>query len=165
MSVFPAWLRGAAYALWALPLAVGPVAPRLRVPRRLLGEPITPRDRLAVRATVHRVLSGALGLVTWFLAFLAVLAAVRGVLYPLVASDDYGNSWGGPTLAGAWAVHALLGLGLLPVCLLLLTALGALQVRLARAVLGRARSPWPIPVTVVLCALGVLLFLAWLSQV
>ncbi|PXX70914.1 hypothetical protein DFR70_101335 [Nocardia tenerifensis] len=163
MSVLAVWLRATAYALWAPPLAVGPVASRLRVPRRLLGESIIPRDRLTVRAVWHSVLGGALGVLTWFLAFLAVLAAVRGIFYPLL-NDHYENSWGGPTLAGAWTVHALLGVGLLPAWLLLLAALGVLQVRLTRALLGRAGPRWPVPAAVLLCAGGVLLFVAWLHQ-
>jgi hypothetical protein len=35
---------------------------------------------------------------------------LRGVLYPLFGSDNLEDSWGGPTLAGAWAVHLLVGL-------------------------------------------------------
>jgi hypothetical protein len=35
---------------------------------------------------------------------------VRGIAYPLVA-DNLDRSWGGPTLAGAWAAHVLVGLG------------------------------------------------------
>ncbi|WP_378729605.1 hypothetical protein [Nocardia brasiliensis] len=164
MTVLLGWLRAAAYALWALPLALGPVATRLRVPRRLLGESITPRDRLAVRAVLHSVLGAALGLLSWFFAFLAVVGLVRGVCYPLVASDDYENSWGGPTLTGAWSVHALIGIAMLPVWLLLLAGLGTLQVRVARGLLGRAGPRWPVPVALLLCAAGVLFFLAWLQQ-
>ena len=55
--------------------------------------------------------AGAAGFINKPVDAQRVLALVRGVLYPLVAADDYENSWGGPTLAGAWAVHALLGLG------------------------------------------------------
>jgi hypothetical protein len=38
----------------------------------------------------------------------AVLFLVRGVAYPLV-TDDPSSSWGGPTMAGAWAVHLAVG--------------------------------------------------------
>ncbi|MEU7144237.1 hypothetical protein ABZ942_32670 [Nocardia sp. NPDC046473] len=163
MSLVLGWLRAAAYALWALPLAVGPVPPRLRVPRRLLGESVTPRKYSAVRAVWHSLLSGALAVVTWFFAFLAVLGAVRGALYPLLTSG-YENAWGGPSLAGAWSVHLLIGAALVPVWLLVLAGLGTLQVWLARAVLGRAAPRWPVAVAVLVCSAGVLLFLAWLDQ-
>ncbi|MFI9504049.1 sensor domain-containing protein [Nocardia sp. NPDC052566] len=165
MSSLRKLLRSAAYALWALPLAATPVAVRLRVPRRMFGESFALGERLAVRAAVHAVLSGVVGLLTWFLAFLAGLAAVRGAFYPLLASGNYENSWGGPTLAGAWAVHALLGIGLLPAWLAVLAALGVFQRRLARALLGRAAPRWPIPLAVALTAGGIVLFIAWLHQI
>ncbi|MFI6044987.1 hypothetical protein ACIA8C_25385 [Nocardia sp. NPDC051321] len=164
MSVLLAWLRAAVYALWALPLAVGPVPPRLRVPRRLLGESVNPRRYSAPRAMWHSVLSAALGVVTWFFAFLAVLGGVRGLLYPLL-TDGYENAWGGPTLAGAWSTHLLIGVVLVPVWLLVLAGLGTLQVHLTRAVLGRLGPRWPVAMVVLVCAAGVLLFLGWLAQV
>jgi hypothetical protein len=41
------------------------------------------------------------------------VGVVVNVLYPdryiLGMGEDYSNSWGGPTLAGAWAVHAIGG--------------------------------------------------------
>ena len=37
----------------------------------------------------------------------------RGVLYPLVGADDLQDSWGGPTLAGAWAAHFGLAVAIL----------------------------------------------------
>ncbi|WP_433654028.1 hypothetical protein ACQPW1_25535 [Nocardia sp. CA-128927] len=163
MSSVPAWLRAAAFALWALPLAVGPVPPRLRVPRRLLGESVNPRRYSAVRAVWHSMVSGALAVVTWFFVFLAVLGAVRGALYPLL-TDSYANAWGGPTLAGAWSVHLLIGAALVPVWLLVLAGLGTLQVNLTRAVLGRVGPRWPVAAAVLVCAGGVLLFVAWLHQ-
>ncbi|WP_433734318.1 hypothetical protein ACQP0C_19595 [Nocardia sp. CA-129566] len=165
MTTVRTLLRWAAYALVAPLLALGPIASRLRVPRRMLGIFIAPRDALAVRATVHSVLASAVGLVTWFLAFLATVAAVRGAIYPLIAADDLEHSWGGPTLAGAWAVHALLGIGLLPAWGLLLAGLGVAQVRLTRRLLGRDGPWWPLPVSLLLTVAGVLLFISWLHQI
>ncbi|MEV5834680.1 hypothetical protein [Nocardia sp. NPDC052112] len=165
MTTVRSLLRWAAYALVAPVIGLGPIASRFRVPRRLLGIFIAPRDRLAVRATAHSVLAGVLGVLTWFLAFLAAIAAVRGIGYPLIADNDLEHSWGGPTLAGAWAVHALLGVGLLPAWGLVLAGLGAVQVRLTRRLLGRYGPWWPIPVSLLLAAGGVLLFIAWLRQV
>ena len=37
----------------------------------------------------------------------------NGVLYPVFDSANLNHSWGGPTLAGAWAVHFALGVGVL----------------------------------------------------
>ena len=42
-----------------------------------------------------------------------LIVAWRGVLYPLVGADDLRDSWGGPTLAGAWAAHLGLGVAIL----------------------------------------------------
>ncbi len=36
-----------------------------------------------------------------------------GIFYPLFDAGDLQNSWGGPTLVGAWVVHLSLDLGLL----------------------------------------------------
>ncbi|WP_040778779.1 hypothetical protein [Nocardia pneumoniae] len=165
MSWLRALLRYAGYALWALPLAIRRIPTRLRVPRRMLGESVLPHKFSVARSVSHSVLSGAVGLLCWFLAFLAVVAAIRGICYPLFAADNLGGSWGGPSLAGAWAVHAVLGVGLLPVWLLVLAGLGAFQVRLTRGLLGRNGPWWPVPAAAVLAAGGALLFVAWLRQV
>ncbi|MEV6280707.1 hypothetical protein [Nocardia sp. NPDC051832] len=157
-------LRLAAYALATLPLAFAPLAVRLRWPRRLLGARIDPRPSL-FRTAAHTVLSAGTGLLAWFLAFLATVAAVRGIAYPLLTEGDYEHSWGGPTLAGAWAVHAALGLALLPVFALALAGLGQLQIRLARRLLGRTGAFWPLPLAVLLACAGVLLFISWLHQI
>ncbi|WP_435591746.1 hypothetical protein [Nocardia sp. bgisy118] len=157
--------RWVGYALAALPLAAARVAARMRVPRRWLREPIRRRGITPMRIVAHSILSAGVGLLTWFLAFLAGIAFVRGVAYPLVGANDYENSWGGPTLAGAWAVHAALGVGLLPVWLAALAGLGALQLRLIRRLFERTGPAWPIPVAIVLTIGGVFLFLAWLAQV
>lgn len=34
-----------------------------------------------------------------------VLVLFRGVLYPAIGADNLEQSWGGPTLIGAWATH------------------------------------------------------------
>jgi len=47
------------------------------------------------------------------------LFLARGLAYPLVVSDT-DDAWGGPTMAGAWAVHLLIGLAILVAVALLL---------------------------------------------
>jgi hypothetical protein len=42
-----------------------------------------------------------------------LIVVLRGLLYPAFASRDLENSWGGPTLAGAWAAHLLIGIAAL----------------------------------------------------
>ncbi|MFC4128308.1 hypothetical protein [Nocardia rhizosphaerae] len=157
--------RSIAYALLAVPLAVSPIRTRLRVPRRLLHEPVAARRGGTGRLLLHSVLSAGAGLLAWFLLMLTVLALVRGLLYPLLAANDYRNSWGGPTLLGAWLVHAGLSLLLAPVFLGIVAALGRLQLRLTRAVFGGGGSWWVLPAAVVLTAAGAVFFVAWMHQI
>ncbi|MFD3508582.1 hypothetical protein [Nocardia sp. NPDC058666] len=157
--------RTAGYELLGLPLAFTRVRTRLRVPRRLLREPVGGHRVSLVRCVIHSVLSGGVGLLGWFLVMLSVLVLVRGLAYPLVASDDYETSWGGPTLVGAWAVQAGLAVVIAPVFVGVIAALGRLQLRLTRTVLGGHRSWWAIPVAVVLAAVGALFFVAWVHQI
>jgi hypothetical protein len=58
------------------------------------------RQRAAGVSVVSLVLTGLLWLII----------VLRGVLYPVTGADDLKDSWGGPTLVGAWAAH--LGLGI-----------------------------------------------------
>lgn len=157
--------RTITYALLALPLALTPVRTRLRVPRRLLHEPVSAHGVSAVRCVFHSVLSAGVGVVAWFLIMLTALGLVRGLAYPLVAAGDYETSWGGPTLPGAWLVHAVVSLVIAPVFLAIVALLGRLQLRLTRTVLGRAGSWWVIPAAVVLTAAGALSFAAWVRQI
>ena len=63
--------------------------------------------RLRQRAGGVSVVSLVLTAPLWFIVVL------RGVLYPLIGADDLQDSWGGPTLAGAWATHFALGVAIL----------------------------------------------------
>ncbi|MFD3701510.1 hypothetical protein ACFWUP_00025 [Nocardia sp. NPDC058658] len=157
--------RSAVYELLALPLAFTRLRTRLRVPRLLLREPVGAHSLSLVHGVIHSALSGGVGLLGWFLAMLSVLVLVRGLAYPLVAADDYENSWGGPTLVGAWLVHAALGVLIAPVFVGMIALLGRLQLRLTRTVLGGDRSSWAIPAAVILAAAGGVFFAAWVHQI
>ncbi|MGF0316141.1 hypothetical protein [Nocardia fluminea] len=157
--------RSAFYELLALPLAFTRVRTRLRVPRLLLREPVGAHNISLGRCLIQSVLSGGVGLVGWFLAMLSVLVLVRGLAYPLVAADGYATSWGGPTLAGAWLVHAGLGAVIAPVFVAVIALFGQLQLRVTRTVLGGDRSWWAIPAALVLAASGALFFVAWVRQI
>ncbi|MFD4458852.1 hypothetical protein [Nocardia sp. NPDC058480] len=157
--------RSAVYELLALPLAFTRVRTRLRVPRLLLREPVGAHKVSLARCLIQSVLSGSVGLLGWFLAMLSVLVLVRGLAYPLVAADGYENSWGGPTLVGAWAVHAALGVLIAPVFVGMIALFGRLQLQVTRTVLGGDRSWWAIPIALVLAASGALFFVAWVHQI
>ncbi|MFC5057242.1 hypothetical protein [Saccharothrix xinjiangensis] len=83
---------------------------------------------LAARLGVHPRPGVLRALAAAPFALLAAYLAARGWLYPLwpdtagalghpfTADPDLDEAWGGPTLAGAWVVHALVALGLQALC-------------------------------------------------
>jgi hypothetical protein len=60
------------------------------------------------------------------------------IAYPLRPGtmDSYQHSWGGPSLAGAWAVHAAFGVAALFLSAWVVQASTRLQARLTRSLLG-----------------------------
>jgi hypothetical protein len=118
-------LRRAVYALVALPLAVACLAlvaagragvaatVRLGSLRRLAGArpPTAPGRGRLVR---HLLLSLPADAVAFAVAGYLWLLLPMNLLYPLrlaVYDESARDSWGGPSLAGAWAVHAAGGVG------------------------------------------------------
>jgi hypothetical protein len=43
--------------------------------------------------------------------------AVGALGHPVTGDPAFANAWGGPTLLGAWAVHALVALGTQVICM------------------------------------------------
>jgi hypothetical protein len=174
----PMW-RSVAYGLLSLPAGIAslllalagahPAAARLQrgLADRWLRRPLRPPqngDRRG-RVVLQALLTSVLGVVCWLLVALAGPNTVRNVLlYPITDGDTVARSWGGPTLAGAWAVHAALALLLLPVELWLLRGLAGLQGRLAARLLDGDRARWVLPVAVLVAALGLLMVRAFLHQ-
>lgn len=94
------------------------------------------------------VLRSVVALLTAAVAFVAVALAVfvafSGFLYPirpdvieaighpLTADPVLENAWGGPTLMGAWAVHALVAVLIQAIALPLARGLSGIQDRLLR---------------------------------
>ena len=118
------WQR-TAYLLLSAPIAVIDLA------CALAGRPATAaalRARLAValavvsrsntelrpastaRTVMHGLLGIALGGLSLVITAYGLSLIVLNVAYPVRGVDDLSDSWGGPTLAGAWAVHAAAGL-------------------------------------------------------
>jgi hypothetical protein len=117
------------------------------------------------RVITDALLTSMVGVLCWFLVALAGPNTVRNVLlYPITDGGEVARAWGGPTLAGAWAVHAVLALVLLPVELWLLRGLTGLQRRLAARLLGSDEAPWVLPVAVLVAALGLLVLRAFVNQ-
>lgn len=158
-------LRRVAYAALALPLAIGVVGTAVvgggqaalgldrLVRRRWLGD-AGPLQARPGRLLAYGLVSVPLGCCALFILLLMVPNTVRNLLYPLASptAADYADAWGGPTLAGAWAVHALIAIALVPVYLLVLRGVVGLQTRLREALLQDRSTWWAAPVTVVVIA-------------
>jgi hypothetical protein len=94
----------------------------------------------AGRVLAHAVLSLPLNLVSLALTVYLWSLVPANLAYPLRPGtmDSYQHSWGGPSLAGAWAVHAVGGgLVFLFANPWIVKAITSLQGRLARRLLGR----------------------------
>jgi hypothetical protein len=141
--------RRTTYVVLALPLAVVavPVALlggyrvvarwRRGLARRYLGLRVG-RPPTAARVLAHALLSLPLDLASLALVGYLWLGVVLNLAYPLRPGtmDSYQHSWGGPTLAGAWAVHAVGGLGFLLVTPWVVRAATRLQGGLVQRLLG-----------------------------
>jgi len=89
--------------------------------------------RAAGRALVGLPLDVAAFVVVAYSAF----NTVRNLGYPIwYAASDYHQAWGGPTLAGVWAVHAFGWLACLVVVGLLVRWIGRGQAAVDRLVTG-----------------------------
>ncbi|WP_262063675.1 hypothetical protein [Streptomyces sp. STR69] len=137
--------RRTAYAVLALPVGLA------CVPLSLLGAPTARWQRGLVRRFLgteipgtarggglrHALLATPLNLLTTFITVYGWVIVPMNLGWPLRAGSDYSGAWGGPTFAGAWAFHAILGgIGFLLLTPWLVRGLTAVQVRVARSLLS-----------------------------
>ncbi|WP_405605082.1 hypothetical protein OG741_36885 [Streptomyces sp. NBC_01410] len=116
-------------------------------------------------AEASAALVGAgLGLVAWLVIVISAQAAVNGALYPLLDAHDYRNSWGGPTLAGAWATHAALAVPIVVAAIWVLRGLVALGSHDQESSAGSRSQWWSRPLALLLAAAGAVLFVGWINQ-
>jgi hypothetical protein len=143
--------RRLAYLVLALPVGllcvplalVGGPAGRVQrgLARRLLGTETEEPARTGPLALAHAVISTPLNLVAAVTSLYFWTIVVINLGYPLRPDSDPSGAWGGPTMAGAWALHAVAG----GVTFLFLTpwvmkGFTALQARLVRGFLGTDRT-------------------------
>ncbi|MFB7667480.1 hypothetical protein ACFC1R_26665 [Kitasatospora sp. NPDC056138] len=175
--------RQVTYLLLALPVGLGCVAlalvggPAGRVQRgllhRLLGVRIEEPERAGrLLSLLHSVVSlplNAVALAVTCYGWLLVPLNLGWPLRPLIGlgDGDYRLAWGGPTFAGAWAFHAVVG----GVSFLLLMpwlgrGLTTLQARLATALLGprRGGAAGPLVLALLVAAVGAVLSVAIVHQ-
>ncbi|MFE2421191.1 hypothetical protein [Streptomyces hokutonensis] len=137
--------RRTAYAVLAFPVGL------VCVPLSLLGAPTARWQRGLVHRFLgadipgtarrgglrHALLATPLNLLTTFITVYGWAIVPMNLGWPLRAGDDYAGAWGGPTFAGAWAFHAILGgIGFLLLTPWLVRGLTAVQVRVARSLLS-----------------------------
>jgi hypothetical protein len=113
----------------------------------------------------HGLLSLLLGVTALVPLGVELLMVLRGVLYGIVDPGPYTHSWGGPTRAGAWLAHFLVGLPMAAAGLVALVGIAAVHQRLTRGLDGARPAPWLIPVTLLIALAGALLFVAWTHQI
>ncbi|MET7706622.1 hypothetical protein [Micromonospora sp. NPDC005413] len=134
----------------------------------LLGAPPTaaPSRRPGLAAVFsHALFSLLLGAMALLPLGVTLLMVLRGVLYGVVDPGPYDHSWGGPTRAGAWLAHFLVGLPLSAAALAALIGIAAVHQRLTRGLDGERRAPWLIPTVLLIALAGALLFVAWTHQI
>jgi hypothetical protein len=155
-SILGVGLRRALYPLVALPLALASLAlllvgrhraasaVQLGLLRRLLGRRFAPPSVGELVAYLLLILPGdAVALVVAGYLWLLVPVNLGYPLRPDTTAESVRDAWGGPTLAGAWAVHAV-GAVLIFVLvgLPILNGVAWLQGLLAKRMLGpRPRDP------------------------
>jgi Putative sensor len=92
----------------------------------------TPPGRVLAHGLLSLPLNAAVLALTVYLWSIVVL----NVAFPVRGTSDLDDSWGGPSLAGAWAVHGVAGLALLFVVPWIIAGLTWLQGRLLSRLLG-----------------------------
>ncbi|TDO55152.1 hypothetical protein EV651_115116 [Kribbella sp. VKM Ac-2571] len=114
----------------------------------------------SARTFGYGLLSAVLGLTSWFVMLLLVLAVVRGPFWGLVEHGPVQpGTWGGPTRAGAWVAHGLIAVPCIVVFLFALRGIAALQMRLVQGT-----NRWVLPATIVVAAGSLAFFWSWLQQ-
>ena len=140
------------------------IAPNTALPRRVFGTGEGPPPRRAP-AWGHALIGLGLGIAAWILLAFAVLTFARGALYGLFDRGPYDDSWGGPSLAGAWAVHFAGSTVFQFAVLLVVTGIGALNRRLSATFRGGKSPWWAWLLAVVACVVTALFVVAWSAQI
>ncbi|MFF1642686.1 hypothetical protein ACFVXA_34700 [Streptomyces sp. NPDC058246] len=89
------------------------------------------------RGLAHAVLAAPLNLLVLAVTVYGWSLVPMNLGWPLRAGSDYADAWGGPTFAGAWAFHAIVGgIGFLLLMPWLGRVMASVQLRLAAALLS-----------------------------
>lgn len=93
---------------------------------------VVPRALAALVPALAAFLAVALGIFVGFSGYLYPIrpGVVEAIGHPFTADSALENAWGGPTLMGAWLVHALVALAIQIMVLVLVRGLTGLWERL-----------------------------------
>ncbi|WP_328325856.1 hypothetical protein OHA70_36615 [Kribbella sp. NBC_00382] len=129
-------------------------------------EPIRLRRPGVAGSVLNALVSLVLGLLSWFLLMMLVIAVVRGPFFGFVEDGPFGpDTWGGPTKAGAWAVHAAVAVPIIILIPFVLRGLALLQAASIRRLYGSATSRLVLPATILLAIAGAAFFYSWTQQI
>jgi hypothetical protein len=117
------------------------------------------------RSLLYSLLTALLGLVALVPVGITLLVVVRGLLYGFVDRGPYDDSWGGPSLTGAWLTHVAVGVPLVAAAALMLWLLARLHRRVVAHLDGTRPSWWVVPVTVLVGGVGLFVVVAWTRQI
>jgi len=103
--------RSTLFLLLSVPLAVWSLLDRGAAQQRVAAPLLGHKPALSRIRGLAAVLLDVVSLVVVGYCWLVVVLNVAYPVRPLLGMNgEYRDAWGGPTLAGAWAVHALGGL-------------------------------------------------------
>ena len=152
--------RSVRYAALLVPVGV------LAMADAVLGEEETAARRLRMRPAGsartfgYGLLSAVLGLTSWFVMVLAVLAVVRGPFWGFVEHGPVEpGTWGGPTRAGAWVAHGLVAVPCMAIFLAVLCGIAALH-----SLLVEGSRKWVLPATIAVATGSLAFFWSWFQQ-
>ncbi|MFJ8754014.1 hypothetical protein ACIREO_32515 [Streptomyces sp. NPDC102441] len=118
----------------------------------------------AVRVAGHALATVLLGALSLVLTGVLLMAVARGLFYGFVDHGPYDNSWGGPSLAGAWLAHFAVATPCAVALVAALYGVARLQERLTAPLRGERRPGWVLPAVLVCSAAGALFVFAFLRQ-
>ncbi|MEU4219714.1 hypothetical protein [Actinoplanes sp. NPDC026623] len=128
------------------------------------GTPVPPGRPGPAKILGHAAASVLLGAAALPALGMMVLFVLRGVLYGIVDQGPYTTSWGGPSRAGAWIVHFLVGVPMAVAALAALAGIAAVHQRLTRSLDGPRPAGWVIAVTLLVPLLATVLVVLWTHQ-
>jgi hypothetical protein len=133
LAVAPVSLLALAAAVVGRPAAGLALSGRLAEALSVVPSGAAVEDPPRRRVAAHALLGVLLGALSFVITVYGWSLVVLNVAYPIRGVSDLSDAWGGPSIAGAWAVHAAGGLFFLFVVPYVIEGLTAVHRRILRA--------------------------------